>query len=105
MIDFFNNIIDFLSTGIYDVLKEFVAYILSNLLLGYLKFQLVALEFFWDVGGRMLDDLQVNDLLAGAFDMLPVDIKQMAYFFRLPESINLIVNAFMTKYVMRYVGL
>ena len=105
MVDFFNAIIDFLSTGIYDFLVAVVSWLISGLTYLYLKSQLIALTFAWDVGQQLLIDLNISQYMQDAFSHFDSQTHQILLFFRVPESLNVLMGAYSTRYVMRFLWL
>ena len=105
MIDFFEYIADFISSGIYDLLTQFTAYVITQLTVGAITFKIAALSFFWDVAAQILSDLEVGNYISALFGYLPSDFKPVVDYFGIPTAIQTIINAFATRYVLNFVGL
>lgn len=105
MIDFFNQISDFITHGIYDLLVQFTAYIISQLTIAMITSKIAALSFFWDVASQMLDDFGVGNYVTVLFDYLPSDFRLVVDFFGIPAAIQTIINAFATRYILNFVGM
>jgi hypothetical protein len=105
MTEFFNYIIDFISTGIYDIVVNIVTWLISGLTYMYFKSQLLALEFSWDVGQKLLEDLNISQYMQDAFSHFDSQSQQILLYFRVPESLNVLMGAYSTRYVMRFLGL
>ena len=105
MIDFFKYIADFISSGIYDLLTQFTAYIISQMSIAMITFKISALTFFWDVAAQVLDDFGVGNYISALFGYLPADFKSVVDFFGIPAAMQTLINAFATRYILNFVGL
>ena len=105
MIDFFKYIVDFIQSGIYDLLTQFVAYVITQLTVGAITFKIAALTFFWDVAVQILNDFEVGNYISTLFGYLPSDFKTVVDFFGIPAAMQTIINAFATRYILNFVGL
>ena len=105
MIDFFKYVADFISTGIYDLLTQFVAYLITQTSIAMVTFKISVLTFFWDVALQILDDFQVGSYISALFGYLPSDFRTVIDFFGIPAAIQTLLNAFATRYILNFVGL
>lgn len=103
MFEFLEYIAKFLAEGIYTFFVEATAYLIEGALISYVKFQLWALQFSYDVASVALDSLQISQKISQSLAVLPSDIQSGINFFRVPESLNIIISALTTRYVMSFI--
>lgn len=101
ILDFFNYIIDFLETGIYDLFVQLFAYVIKSFLISYLDFKIWLLTFSWDISKSIVQSYQLSQSLQTAFDNLPYINLLSAI--QVPECINLIATGYITRFVFRVV--
>ena len=101
--DFFVAIFQFLTTGIVEFFISLGNYILDSLTCLFLKIALLMLNFLWAIIKMLLIDLNLSSKLASAFGDLNSDVLKMVIFFRIPEAINMILAAFITRFVLRLI--
>ena len=100
--DFFNNIWDFFLVDIPELIKRALAYFI----VWYSKAKIYALyelmKFSWDVAEIIIEDLGIMSQIAAQMSLLPPDVRQAFVDMRLFDGINLLLNAYMTKFVMNF---
>lgn len=101
--NFFDFIQDWLNSGVYGVLTDFVAYLIKQAVLGYLAFMNVAIPFAWGVAKSIIQDLNLSALINSAWDDLPSSSQAIATAFKIPEIINTVITGFVTKFVIRFI--
>lgn len=101
--DFFVAIFEFLTTGIVEFFISLGLYIMDSLTCLFLKLSLLMLDFMWGTARFLLVNLNVSGQLATAFSMFNSDIAKMFLFFRIPEALNMIFAAFITRFVLRLI--
>lgn len=100
MFEFLESISNFFTSGIYDWFTATAAYFAETLTIWYIKSQIWGLTFAWEVGQNVLSGLNINAQISAAFGGLPPPVAQAAQFFRVPEAINLLLSAGVTRLVM-----
>ncbi len=103
MIDFFNQILDFINTGIYKLLTEFVAYLISKISIFVLTSTLKMMVFSWDVAKQIMVDLQISSILASIYSHFNSKILELLFWLKVPDFINNVLTAYITRFVMRFV--
>jgi hypothetical protein len=101
--DFFVAIFQFLTTGIVEFFISLGAYIMDSLTCLVLKVALLMLDFLWAIVKVLLIDLNLSGRLTAAFAGFDNDIVRMIIFFRIPEALNLILSAFIIRFVLRLI--
>jgi len=62
---------------------------------------LEALKFSWIVGKEIIIDLNIMSQITAQISALPQDVRQAFVDMRLFDGLNLLLNAYMTRFVMR----
>lgn len=81
--------------------QRFVAWFLEMLI--YIKYLLLkqSILFSWGVAKVIIADLNIMSEITANMSLLPQDVKQALVDMRLFDGVNLILHAFMTRFVMR----
>lgn len=109
--EFINDIIDgvyffieWIQVGIYtffeDLLKELVAWIVIS----KIKFQIWALTFSWDVAKTIIFNLNIGSYINTAYNSLDSVLLAYLNYFRVPDAINLIIQALVTRMTLNVMG-
>jgi len=99
----FDMIYTFFSTGIYDLAVWALARIIEKLTIGYFTFMLWALPFAFDTAKQIMIDLQLSVYINAAWASLDSQVLALANLMKIPESVNIIVSAYFTKFVLRFI--
>jgi hypothetical protein len=105
IIDVFNQIQNFITDGIYQLLVEFTAWAIKKMVIASIQFKIWALGFAWDVAQEIITSLNINTYLNAAWGSLHADTLAMFQFFKIPEAVQMLLSASVTKFVFRFLGL
>lgn len=94
---------DFFITGVYDILVWFSALVIEKATLALLDFAIWSLPFAWDIAQQIIRDLDLSSLLHDAWSSLDSTMMGVATVLRIPEAVNLLISASITKYVLRFI--
>lgn len=97
-------IIDFLYVGIYSFIVEMLQELTAWLVIAKLKAMLFTMEFSWGVARQIMVNLNIGDYIQQGFSNLDPVLMGYLNFFRVPESINLIVQAIATRLTLAVMG-
>jgi hypothetical protein len=103
MVDYLQSLYEFITSGIYDFFVAASAWILAKFLLLWLDVKIWAFKFCFSVSQEFLKQIDMSSLIHQAFSGLPGDIVSMLQFFRVPEAINILISAVVTRYALRFV--
>lgn len=103
MFDFLQSIADFFSSGIYSFFEETFTYLITTLLIWWIKAKISGLEFAWGIASSVLQGFQISAKLAAAYSMLPAEALAVVNFFRFPEAVNLILTGGATRWVIKWI--
>lgn len=104
IVDFEQRVIEFTDSGIYELLKNFVAWFVQWFVVAMWKAKLALLTFSWDVAQQILENLHISDFIIDAWSSLDSQLANALAFFRIPEAFNMIVSASVTKFVFRFLS-
>lgn len=90
--------------GVIGVLEKWTAHLIKEAIIGWIKIKLFVVKFCWGVAQELLRDLGVNGLLSSAWGLLDQQTRELLAWLKVPEGVTLILNASVTKFVMRFVG-
>lgn len=90
--------------GIYDFFEELLEEAVAWMVIAKMEFMLWTLKFSWGVAKQIMFNLGIGDQLGSAFSSLDPMVLGYLNFFRVPESLNVIVQACITKFVLRVMG-
>jgi hypothetical protein len=98
------TISDFFSTGLYDYTTKAVAWFIRWYAVVWWQVKLEALKISWGLAQELIAYLNISGYLNSAYAALDARTMSMLAFFRIPEAINMIVSAAVTKFVFRFLG-
>lgn len=104
VIDFFDLVQNFFTSGIYSLLTEFTAWAIKWLIVFLWKAKLALLEFSYDVALDLMASLQISNYLNTFWSAIDGRIASMMQFFKIPEAINILLNAGFTRFVFKFIG-
>jgi hypothetical protein len=85
-------------------LTQFTAWFIEWSVVAMWKAKLAALAFSWDVAQDIIADLNLSAYLDQTWASLNSQVLSMLIFFRVPEAVNVILSAGVTKFVFRFLG-
>lgn len=96
--------LEWLNSGQYGYWQQLFAYWVKWAIYGKIQFILWALPFTWGIAASVLDMLNVSQYLNDAWASLDSYILGWLTYLRIPDAINILINAFMTRVVLRFLG-
>lgn len=104
LVEGWQYLIDFISSGIYEFVIETTAYMIKASVIFAVQIQIWFVQFSWDVAKEIIANLSITDEVITRYDGLNVDVKNTLGALMLPDAFNMIINAGVTKFVMRSIG-
>ncbi len=105
MIEFLTEILTFITSGIYDFTIEAYSWIIIKVTTFKISHYLFLLQFASDIAKDILIQLNISEEIKSALTALPTQTVEQLNFFNIINGINLIINAFVTRFVMRFLGI
>ena len=91
-------------TGIYGFFEELLQELVAWIVIAKLEFTLWTLKFSWGVAQQIMFNLGIGSYISQAFNGIDSVLMGYLNFFRIPESINMIVQALITRVTLRVMG-
>ncbi|MCL1164415.1 DUF2523 domain-containing protein [Shewanella chilikensis] len=103
LIDFGTDIMNFFTIAVPNFLHRLTAWLFEAVI--YIKFLLYveAVKFSWQVAKLVIADLSISETIMASLSALPPTIKAVISDLRLIDAINVILNAHVTRWVMRFI--
>jgi len=98
--DSFGDIFDFFFDDVPSLLQRATAFVIVWLVKAKLYMQLEFIQFSWGVAKVMLANLNIMSQITAQMSLLPVDVRQALVDMRFFDGVNLLLNAYVTKFVM-----
>ncbi|OZG70419.1 hypothetical protein BTA51_26035 [Hahella sp. CCB-MM4] len=102
--EFFNTITDWLTTDQYSFWEELVAYVLVQVTIWKIEFMIWSMQFSWGVAHAILDQLNISAQINQLWGNADATVAGWLTFLRVPDAMNMVLSAGVTKFVMRMVG-
>ncbi|AEG00734.1 DUF2523 domain-containing protein [Methylomonas methanica] len=96
---------DFFTTGIYELLTKFTAWFVKWSVVAMWKAKLAAIAFSWDVAQELITTLNISGYINAAWSTLDSKVLNMFVYFKIPEAVNIVMSAGVTKFVMKFLGI
>lgn len=100
---FFTMVGAFVTDGIYDFWVWAASQLIELFTLAALNFALWALPFAWEVAKQIIVDLNLSAMIQAAWGQLDSSVLGYATALRISESVNLLISAFVTRFVLRFI--
>ncbi|MCP4984977.1 MAG: DUF2523 domain-containing protein [Colwellia sp.] len=99
------EILNFFTDGIYQFAVETWAWLIIKIT--YFKYYtlLQGLDMSWAIGQEILTQLNINEEINSVLSKMPSDTVESLHFFNVIQGINLLINAFITRFVMSFTKL
>ncbi len=102
---FFDQISEFITSGIYDFFTEVFAELVIYLTISAIKFKIFMITFAWNSATQIIISLDLSSHIQSAFSSLDSQLLSFISFLRIPEAINIVMSAYVTRYIMSMIGL
>lgn len=103
MIEFFNEMYTWITSGIYDFVVEVYAWVIIKIAGFQLKATMASITFAWDIAREIITQLNISSEMQAALNRLPPEVVDKLNFFNVINGLNLLLNAFVTRFVMRFI--
>jgi hypothetical protein len=96
--------VEWIYIGIYSFVEEVLQELVAWLVIAKLQGMLVVMEFSWGVAKQLMVNLNIGEYIDQGFSNLDPVLMGYLNFFRVPESLNLIVQAIGTRVTLKVMG-
>ncbi|KKK96221.1 hypothetical protein LCGC14_2664920, partial [marine sediment metagenome] len=101
--DFFSDIWSFLDDDVPNFFERMLAYVVEKITLMKIAAQLEALKLAWSVAKTIMENFQLASKVLSAANGLPQDVKAALVDMRFFDGFNIIIQALLARYVMRFI--
>lgn len=100
--DFFDDVWTFAFEDVPSMFQRLTAWLIVWMVKAKLYFMFEAMQYSWGVAKVIIADLNIMSQITSQMSALPVDVRQALVEMRLFDAINLLFQAYMTKFVMNF---
>ena len=103
IISFFQWLWTFFAQGVYDFVKDGLVVATKAAMVGALQTFLLLIDVSFTVANDLIEGLGVGQLVRSMYAALPAPIASALSFFGVPQALNIIFVAAVTRFCMRFV--
>lgn len=100
--DSFNDLWTYFFDDVPNLLQKFFAWLIVWLVKAKIYIQLETIKFSWGVAKVIISDLQIMSQITAQINLLPQDVRQILVDMRLFDGVNLLLTAYVTRFVMDF---
>lgn len=100
--DYVTDFWSFFDDDVPSFFQRATSYVLEKLILMKINFELGSMKLAWTVAKSVMENFQVASKVASAANALPQDVKAALVDMRLFDGVNVIVQAYIARYVLRF---
>jgi hypothetical protein len=100
---FFQYIWDFLTTGIYTLIKETMVILTKAALYSFIQMQIFALEVAFEAAQDIVNSIGITQQIKQMYSGLPAEVLSGLSFFGIPQALNILFSGLSTRFVLRFV--
>ena len=101
--DSFGDMWDFFFDDVPSMFQRLTAWAVIWLVKAKLYLQLELMQYSWGVAKVIIADLNIMSQITAQMSLLPQDVRQACVDMRFFDGVNLLLNAYMTKFVMNFI--
>lgn len=101
LIDFMNGAIEFFN-DLPDKSDSYWERIIIWLLIAYLEAKLYLLEIAYEIASALIAGVGISDAINAAWTNVPVTARAVLTYLKIPEAINMIISAVITRFVLSF---
>lgn len=103
ILDFFQFVWDFLSSGIYDLIKDGLVVLTKAAVYSWIQVQLLALEVAYEAAQDIVTDIGVTQYVRQRYSGIPSQTAATLEFFGVPQALNILFSALSTRFALKFV--
>lgn len=93
-------IFEFLNSGLYAFVTETLKYLIGWVVIFWIQIKIFSLSFFWGVAGVVIDNMGITSVIDSAWDSLPPDLVKFLTRYKIPQALDLVIHAALTKFIL-----
>lgn len=103
MLEFLNAVLSFIDHDLYEMLVQFLSLMIQSFVAMLYEWFYQIIHLAWDVARDILSDLGISQLIGSMFSHFDSQVLDLMLYFRVPEMINTVITAYVTRYVMSWI--
>lgn len=100
--DFITQFWEYFESDVPDFTKRMLAYIFEKAVVVKLYIELETMKLAWSVAKQILANLEIASKITSLANALPQDIRAAIVDMRLFDALNIVLNAVLTRFIMRF---
>lgn len=104
IVDLTQTVKQFFGVDLYQFAVDTFAEYVKYSMLATIKFKIYMIGFSYDVAQSIINSLNFSAILNQYYSALDSNLLSVLNFMRVPDCINLLVSAYTTRMVMRFIG-
>lgn len=98
--DAFNAVTTFMNEDVYNFFADMFASLVQVYLLAVIESKLFFIQFSWDIAKNLMTNLGLSSLINSSWSSLDSTLLNYLTFFRIPEAINVLLQASITRFIL-----
>lgn len=103
-IDAIQYFLDWTSTGIYEFTEQAFKEATAWYVVGVVKAKIYLMGFAWDVAKIVLQNIGLSQFIASTWGSLDNQLVGYLTFFKVPDALNIVIQAYVTRFVLNIMG-
>jgi hypothetical protein len=97
---FFRKALGFIDHGLYEIIGNVLKFFIAAVALFQLELKMAALELAAESADKILSAFNISGSIQSTLDNLDPQMSSIITFFKIPEAINLLLSAHLTRFIM-----
>lgn len=103
-IDAIQYFLDWTSTGIYEFTEQALKEATAWYVVGVVKAKIYMIGFAWDVAKIVLQNIGLSQFINATWGNLSPQLIGYLTFFKVPDALNVLIQAYVTRFVLNIIG-
>lgn len=96
----YNSFVEFMNSGFYELVTEVLSVFTQYYLIWLIEAKIFFISIAWGVAQNLLINLELSQHINDAWGALDSKLLSYLTFFRLPEALNILIQASVTRFVL-----
>lgn len=103
LVDFFKKVLNFFDNGLYEVIGNVLKYYVSAVGIFSLELKMAAIEIAAGMADKIISTLNISGTINSLYSALDSKIAAFVAYLKIPDAINLLLSAHLTRFIMNLV--
>jgi len=104
MEDFFQQLSDWASSGVWTWMEQSIYYVLAKLSIWWIEAKAKTVIIAFSMAKTAIEDLGISNMINRQFNNVDSSILGLVTYLKIPEGVNMLMSAALTKTMLRMVG-